>query len=71
MPIVRIGQPKKIIMISGRKVTNQYEGKLQTAIEDLELEVYRSGRHQSFRYRRQVNELVPRSTSSNCPTTLR
>ena len=32
-----IGQPKKITMIFGRKVTKQYKGKLQTVIEDLEL----------------------------------
>ena len=32
-----IGQPKKIIMIFGRKVTKQYKGKLQTVIEDLDL----------------------------------
>jgi hypothetical protein len=32
-----IGQPKKITMILGRKVTKQYKGKLQTVIEDLEL----------------------------------
>ena len=29
-----IGQPKKITMIFGRKVTKQYKGKLQTVIED-------------------------------------
>ena len=32
-----IGQPKKITVIFGRKVTKQYKGKLQTVIEDLEL----------------------------------
>ena len=32
-----IGQPKKITMIFGRKVTKEYKGKLQTVIEDLEL----------------------------------
>src|SRR5208283_3909071 len=32
-----IGQPKKITMIFGRKVTKQYQGKLQTVIEDLDL----------------------------------
>src|SRR5579864_6472184 len=32
-----IGQPNKITMIFGRKVTKHYEGKLQTVIEDLEL----------------------------------
>jgi hypothetical protein len=32
-----IGQPNKITMIFGRKVTKQYKGKLQTVIEDLEL----------------------------------
>lgn len=32
-----IGQPKKITMIFGRKVTKQYNGKLQTVIEDLDL----------------------------------
>lgn len=32
-----IGQPKKITMIFGRKVTQQYKGKLQTVIEDLDL----------------------------------
>jgi hypothetical protein len=32
-----IGQPKKITMIFGRKVTKQYKGKLQTVREDLEL----------------------------------
>ena len=32
-----IGQPKKITMIFGRKVTKYYQGKLQTVIEDLDL----------------------------------
>ena len=32
-----IGQPKKITMIFGRKVTKQYQGKLQTVIEDMDL----------------------------------
>ena len=32
-----IGQPNKITMIFGRKVTKHYKGKLQTVIEDLEL----------------------------------
>jgi len=32
-----IGQPKKITMIFGRKVTKEYKGKLQTVIEDLNL----------------------------------
>ena len=32
-----IGQPKKITMIFGRKVTKQFKGKLQTVIEDLDL----------------------------------
>jgi len=32
-----IGQPKKITMIYGRKVTKEYKGKLQTVIEDLDL----------------------------------
>jgi len=32
-----IGQPKKITLIFGRKVTKQYHGKLQTVIEDLDL----------------------------------
>jgi hypothetical protein len=32
-----IGQPKKITMIFGRKVTKEYQGKLQTVIEDLDL----------------------------------
>ena len=32
-----IGQPKKITMIFGRKVTKYYKGKLQTVIEDLDL----------------------------------
>jgi hypothetical protein len=32
-----IGQPNKITMIFGRKVTKQYKGKLQTVVEDLEL----------------------------------
>src|SRR5208283_1665975 len=32
-----IGQPKKITMIYGRKVTKHYKGKLQTVIEDLDL----------------------------------
>src|SRR5205823_7135985 len=31
------GQPKKITMIFGRKVTKEYKGKLQTVIEDLDL----------------------------------
>jgi hypothetical protein len=31
-----LGQPKKITMIFGRKVTKQYKGKLQTVIEDLD-----------------------------------
>lgn len=32
-----IGQPKKITMIFGRKVTREYKGRLQTVIEDLDL----------------------------------
>ena len=32
-----IGQPNKITMIFGRKVTKQYSGKLQTVIEDMDL----------------------------------
>jgi hypothetical protein len=32
-----IGQPKKITMIFGRKVTKEYKGKLQTVLEDLDL----------------------------------
>ena len=32
-----IGQPKKITMIFGRKVTKEYQVKLQTVIEDLDL----------------------------------
>ena len=32
-----IGQPKKITMIFGRKVTKEYKGRLQTVIEDLDL----------------------------------
>jgi hypothetical protein len=32
-----IGQPKKITIIFGRKVTKKYKGKLQTVIEDLDL----------------------------------
>ena len=32
-----IGQPNKITMIFGRKVTKQYRGKLQTEIEDMSL----------------------------------
>ena len=32
-----IGQPNKITVIFGRKVTKQYNGKLQTVIEDLDL----------------------------------
>ena len=32
-----LGQPRKITLIFGRKVTRQYQGKLQTVIEDLDL----------------------------------
>ena len=32
-----IGQPKKITLILGRKVTKRYKGKLQTELEDLDL----------------------------------
>jgi hypothetical protein len=32
-----IGQPKKITMIFGRRVTKEYKGKLQTVLEDLDL----------------------------------
>jgi hypothetical protein len=32
----KLGQPKKITMIFGRKVTKEYKGKLQTVIEDLD-----------------------------------
>jgi hypothetical protein len=32
-----IGQPNKITVIFGRKVTKQYKGKLQTVIEDIDL----------------------------------
>ena len=37
MPIALVGQPNKITVIFGRKVTKHYKGKLQTVIEDLEL----------------------------------
>src|SRR5437588_1615075 len=32
-----IGQPDKITVIFGRKITKQYRGKLQTVIEDMDL----------------------------------
>jgi hypothetical protein len=32
-----IGQPNKLTMIFGRKITRQYQGKLQTVIEDIHL----------------------------------
>src|ERR1700732_1395690 len=32
-----IGQPKKITLILGRKITKRYKGKLQTELEDLDL----------------------------------
>jgi hypothetical protein len=32
-----IGQPKKITVIFGRKITKRYKGKLQTVIEDIDL----------------------------------
>ena len=32
-----LGQPKKITLIFGRRVTREYKGKLQTVIEDLDL----------------------------------
>jgi hypothetical protein len=32
-----LGQPNKITMIFGRKVTKQYKGRLQTVIEDIDL----------------------------------
>src|ERR1700720_4396342 len=32
-----IGQPNKITVIFGRKITKQYRGKLQTVLEDLDL----------------------------------
>ena len=32
-----IGQPKKITTIVGRKLTKEYQGKLQSVIEDLDL----------------------------------
>jgi hypothetical protein len=32
-----IGQPNKITMIFGRKITKQYRGKLQTVVEDMDL----------------------------------
>jgi hypothetical protein len=32
-----LGQPQKITMIFGRKVTKEYKGKLQTVLEDLDL----------------------------------
>src|SRR5438477_10306729 len=32
-----IGQPNKITVIFGRKITKQYRGKLQTVIEDMDL----------------------------------
>jgi hypothetical protein len=32
-----IGQPKKITVIFGRRITKQYKGKLQSVIEDIEL----------------------------------
>ena len=34
---IHIGQPNKLTVIFGRKVTKQYRGKLQTVIEDLDL----------------------------------
>jgi len=38
-----IGQPNKITVIFGRKVTKQYKGKLQTVIEDLPRSSVRTG----------------------------
>ncbi len=45
-----IGQPNKITVIFGRKVTKQYRGKLQTEIEDMNLPnpVIRSHYHNGF-----------------------
>ena len=37
MRIGTIGQPNKITVIFGRKITRQYRGKLQTVIEDMNL----------------------------------
>src|SRR5687767_11424330 len=37
MPIEPSGQPNKITVIFGRKITRQYRGKLQTVIEDMNL----------------------------------
>src|SRR5580692_11465811 len=33
----RVGQPNKITVIFGRRITKQYRGKLQTVIEDMDL----------------------------------
>src|SRR5258708_15280300 len=48
-----IGQPKKITMIFGRKVTKEYKGKLQTVIEDLDLPNPVIRRHYRHRFAKQ------------------
>jgi len=69
----RIGQPNKITMIFGRKVTKQYKGKLQTVIEDLELPnpVIRSHYGNGFikQYVRDHSACAPSQPQMTSPTT--
>jgi hypothetical protein len=55
-----IGQPDKITVIFGRKITKQYRGKLQTEIEDMSLPVIRSHYGNGF-----IKQYVPDHTSSS------
>jgi len=64
-----IGQPKKITTIFGRKITKEYEGKLQTVIEDRDLPnpVIRSHYGQGFlkQYVRDERLLRTESATNN------
>jgi hypothetical protein len=64
-----IGQPKKLAMIFGHKVTKYYKGKLETVIEDLDLPnpVIRSYYKNSSvkQYVRDLRDLRTEATSNN------
>jgi len=61
-----IGQPNKITVIFGRKITPRYRGKLQTVIEDLDLPnpVIRSHYGQGFIKQYVRNHLLLRTESA-------
>jgi hypothetical protein len=53
-----IGQPNKITVIFGRKVTRQYRGKLQTEIEDMDLPNPNPRHHRSDKTDSQKSRLM-------------